>query len=246
VKRRDFIGSVIAALAAPMLPAEGLLSPAPSVIEWNAATLTAAMEKLFICHNGPVAPLFDMVMGVPTAVQVVEKPHPIFTNQISEEFVEPTEPRQRYRYITYACAIEGGDAKEAEARLAKHFYDEFSKLPTGALVWRVQPQFSTEEITEYGKTWMTREAIEDKPYQREEYVDEYGRSRVRYDFNKPLVPPEGVELDPDSGSYKYVTKRIQMHKMRMRLTLPHLYDHEEETVALPSLFKPEGAPTTVI
>jgi hypothetical protein len=103
-----------------------------------------------------------------------------------------------------------------------HFYDHFSQLPAGPLVWRVQPSFASEELVEYGKTWATQAAVEDG---------------VKDLTNKPA----DVELDYMSGTYKYVTKRTQLHKMRMRLVLPHLYDHSDETVALPELFKPEGA-----
>ena len=53
--------------------------------------------------------------------------------------------------------------------------------------------------------------------------------------------PQNVELDPMMGSYRYVVEKTHLHKMRMRLVLPHLYDSTEETPALPSLFKPEGA-----
>lgn len=133
------------------------------------------------------------------------------------------EDHKRYIYETYACAVEGGSAADAEARLAKHFYDEFSKLPAGPLVWRVEPQFESTPLIKWGDVFLTSEQIEDG-------------------FALALTEiPENVELDPLTGSYKYVVEKTQLHKMRMRLVLPHLYDRTTETPALPSLFKPEGA-----
>ena len=221
MKRRTFVGSVLAALSAPMLPAVTLAETAPTITTWNTATLTAMLEKQFACQMGPAVAFFEMVGGAvvhPTKVTVQDPERP---NLTYEEWAPTPEGGERYIYATYACAIEGGSAEDAEARLAKHFYDHFSQLPVGPLVWRVQPSFSSEEIVEYGKTWAKREYIEDG------FVDLANK-------------PSDVEMDFATNTYKYVVKRTQLHKMRMRLVLPHLYDHSYETVALPELFKPEG------
>jgi hypothetical protein len=223
MQRRTFIQAALAALAAPSLASAELLTPAPSPVVWNAATLTAELERMFVCQTGPAAPIVDMVAGVATAVPMVEKKHPVHTNITVEEFAEPTADATRYRYETYACAIEGGDAKEAEARLAKHFYDEFSKLPTGQLVWRVAPQFASHDDIRWGVTYATREQVEDKLFDLANL-------------------PKDAQYDIEWGSYRQVLSKTTLHKMRMRLVLPHLYD--EETVALPNLFKPEGARIT--
>lgn len=226
MQRRTFIQASLATLATPYLPAveTGTVIPDP-VKAWNAETLTAALEQMFKCQAGPAGPWFDMVMGVPTAVRKIEKPHPLYPSLMIEESAEPTDPKQRYIYQTYACAIEGGDAKEAEARLANHFYDAFSKLPAGQLVWRVKPQFETHENIKWGVTYATAEQIEDE----------------QYDL---ATLPKDAQFDIEWGSYRQVLSKTQLHKMRMRLVLPHLYDHENETVAIPGLFKPEGARIT--
>lgn len=226
MQRRTFIGAALATLATPYLPAAepGFQIPDP-VTSWNTETLTAALEQMFACQQGPVAPFFDMVGGVVKAIPKVEKPLPGFPNVKNEEFAEPTDGATRYRYETYACAIEGGDAKEAEVRLANHFYDAFSKLPAGALVWRVKPHFSTVENIKWGMTYCTRAAVEDG------LVD-------------LAALPEDAQYDVVNDSYRKVLQTTLLHKMRMRLVLPHLYDHEDETVAIPGLFKPEGAQIT--
>lgn len=225
MQRRTFIQAALAALAAPSLASAELLAPAPSPVVWNAATLTAELEKMFTCQAGPAAPFVDMVAGVAVAAPTVEVPDKTFPNQIAIAQGPVPEGGVRYRYETYACAIEGGDAKEAEARLAKHFYDEFSKLPTGQLVWRVTPQFASHDDIKWGVTYATREQVEDG-------------------FFDLANLPEDAQYDIEWGSYRQVLRKTTLHKMRMRLVLPHLYDHEDETVALPNLFKPEGTQIT--
>lgn len=224
MKRRNFLTTALAALATPYLPAAEFKIPDP-VTSWNTETLTAALEQMFTCQAGPAAPFFDMVGSVATAIPKVEKPIPGFPNITNEEFADPQDGATRYRYETYACAIEGGDAKEAEARLANHFYDAFSKLPVGQLVWRVKPQFSTVENIKWGMTYCTRAAVED------------GRVDL-------AELPEDAQYDVVNDSYRKVLQTTLLHKMRMRLVLPHLYDHDDETVAIPGLFKPEGAQIT--
>ena len=225
MQRRTFITAALAALAAPYLPAveAGTAIPDP-VRAWNAETLTAALEQMFQCQTGPAAPTFNLVNGVATVVAKVEKPHPLYPNIPIQEYVLPDDPKQNFFYETYACAVEGGDAKEAEARLANHFYDAFSKLPAGQLVWRAKPQFATNEDIRWGVTYATREQVEDQQYDLANL-------------------PEDGQYDLDTGWYRQVLSKRKLHKMRMRLVLPHLYDHEDETVAIPELIKPEGART---
>lgn len=180
---------------------------------------------MFACQNGPAAPVVDMVAGVVTAVPTVVVPNEKFPNIKDTRYGPVPQGGQRYRYETYACAVEGGDAKEAEARLAKHFYEAFSKLPAGQLVWRTAPQFASHEDIRWGVTYATREQVEDG----------------QYDLSKL---PEDAQYDIAWGSYRQVLSKTVLHKMRMRLVLPHVYD--PETVAMPELFKPEGAQTTRI
>lgn len=225
MQRRTFIGSVLAGLAATSLPLAAIEAPAPALQVWNTATLTASLEKMFACQLGPAMALFETNKdGDIIEVKKEEKPHPQFPNQM-ETVYEETAGNKRYIYSTYACAIEGGTAEEAEARLAKHFYDEFSKLPAGALIWRVRPQFKSYEAIKWGEVWASKEYVEDQIHVR------LGR----------VIPPN-VELDLNDGKYKYVLGKVQVHKMRMRLVMPHLYaSPAEDKYPLPHLLKVEGA-----
>jgi hypothetical protein len=226
MQRRTFITTALAALATPYLPAAdtGFKIPDPVVV-WDTETLTAALEQMFQCQMGPANPFFELAGGVATTVPKVKKPHSLFPNLTEEVFIEPADANRRYIYETYACAVEGGDAKQAEARLANHFYDAFSQLPAGQLIWRVKPQFETVDNIRWGVRYATTEQVEDRQYDLANL-------------------PEDGQYDIDTGWYRQVLSKTQLHKMRMRLVLPHLYDHENETVAIPGLFKPEGARIT--
>lgn len=216
--RRNFLGLIAAGAAMQVLPALATEAPISANAQiWTAETLTLEMEKMFACRMGPAAAVFDMVMGVPTEVKKIEVRHPLFPNAVSVEVAEPTDPSQRYAYQTFGFAMDGGEAWEAEHRLAKHFYDEFSKLDTKNLVWRRKPQFETQEITEYGEVWLTSEQVEDGHWRLANWVDAKGRERVRYDPTNPLEIPEGVELDFNTGDYRYVTRKYPLHRMTMRL-----------------------------
>jgi len=225
MKRRDFLGTMLAGVAATSLPLAALEAPAPALQVWNTATLTASLEKMFACQLGPAMAFFETNKdGDIIEVKKEKKPHPQFPN-LMETVYEETAGNKRYIYSTYACAIEGGSAEEAEARLAKHFYDEFSKLPVGALVWRLRPHFESYEATKWGEVWADQAYVED-----------------RIHTNIGRVIPPNVELDINDYQYKYVLGKVQVHKMRMRLVMPHLYaSQEEDEHPLPHLLKAEGA-----
>jgi len=144
---------------------------------------------------------------------------PQYPNQMLKSYAPPPDGYASYESETYVAAVKGGTAEEAEAKLAKHFYEEFSKVPAGQLVWRTKPTFSCHVIVEFGKAWMTSEEV--------------GDLRVT-----PVIP-EGVEYDISWGNYRYVKEKYMLHKMRMRLVLPDVYDPDAPSV--PGLFKPEGS-----
>ena len=201
MKRRDFLASLVAGATVSMLPANLLAS----TNVWNTATLTGMLEKMFACQMGPAVAFFEM-----TAAGKLITPGD--TMDV---------PKDRYIYETYVAAVKGGTSEEAEAKLAQHFYEQFSKVPVGKLVWRTKPAFSSHEVVEFGETWMSSEAIEDL-----------------YEEAPPM--PAGVEYDFANGSYRFVKEKYTLHKMRMRLVLPEIYD--EEVPAIAELFKPEGNP----
>ena len=217
MKRRDFLSSLIAGAAASVLPAGSFASPT----KWNAATLTGMLESMFACQMGPASAVVYLNKNWIAEPLLMTSVDPQYPNQIVKSYAPPPDGYEGYEYETYVAAVKGGTAEEAEAKLAKHFYEQFSKVPAGQLVWRTKPTFSSHEVVEFGKTWMTSEQLED----------------MRGDA--PAIP-EGVEYDISWGNYRYVTNKYTLHKMRMRLVLPESYD--EEVPAIPALFKPEGHP----
>jgi hypothetical protein len=201
MKRRDFLTSLVAGATVTLLPTNLLAS----TNVWNTATLTGMLEKMFACQMGPPVAFFE----VTAAGKIITSGE---TGDV---------PSNRYIYETYVAAVKGGTAEEAEAKLAKHFYEQFEKVPAGQLVWRTQPTFSSHEVVEFGKTFITSEEVEDV----------YG--------GVPPIP-EGVEYDFANENYRFVKEKYTLHKMRMRLVLPDVYD--EEVPAIAGLFKPEGSP----
>lgn len=200
MQRRNFVLAAISALAAPFLPAGQLAQAAPNITEWNAAKLTTAMEGMFKCQVGPKASAFAFVNGVAQELPLVEVgPEDMPNNR----WLELAQHEKTVPYVTLACAIEGGDEKEAEARLAKHFYDHLSQLPSVPLVWRIKPEFSSVEDIKYGQKYCTAEEVEDQ----------------KVDLS---CLPADVELDFDTGNYRKVLFKTQLHKMRMRIALPDL------------------------
>jgi len=213
MKRRDFLASLIA--TATVLPLESFASPKI----WNTAALTEMLEGMFACQMGPASAVVYLNKDWIAEPLLMTSVDPQYPNQILKSYAPPPDGYESYEYETYVAAVKGGTAEEAEAKLAKHFYEEFSKVPAGQLVWRTKPTFSSHEIVEFGKTWMTSEELEDL--------------RVT-----PVIP-EGVEYDISWGNYRYVKEKYMLHKMRMRLVLPDVYDPDAPSV--PGLFKPEGS-----
>ena len=203
--RRNFLGLMAAGAAMQVLPALATEAPISANAQiWTAETLTIEMEKMFACRMGPPMAFFEVVKKTG---EIVETPRTL-----------PYPPEyNRFIYQTYGFAVEGGDAWEAEHQLAKHFYDEFSKLDTKNLVWRRKPQFETQEVTEYGEVWATAEDIEDLKVSLE---------------NKP----QNVELDFSTNNYRYVTRKYPLHRMTMRLVFT---DQQEFPI---SIARQEGEP----
>lgn len=178
----------------------------------SAASLTAAMEEMFRCRMGPATAFFELTKGDGGVPYV--------------ELAEATgcfDDVLRIMPITFAAAIEDGDPKEAEAQLAQHFYNEFKDFAADKplLYWRLQPIFESQPVTYYGDTFLSREQIED---------------------GVKMYIPDGVEPDFETGAYRWVTKRVQLHKMRMRLAIPQI--SWKEATAL--VGHADGAPTARI
>jgi hypothetical protein len=124
-----------------------------------------------------------------------------------------------FRHFVMAYGVEGDDPVEAEKRLVQAVQEELSKIEGGIpLFLRVEPQFSKEQMVEYGDTFMTWEQIHDKGF--------------------PETLPDDVEVDAYSDSLKYVKRRYTLNKLRLRLSFPTLPEEKEE-----ALCTIEGLPT---
>ena len=235
-------GAVAAHAALPMLAvAETVATPVAT--QWSAATLTAAMDSMFNSRRGPAMAFFELTQA--DGVKYAE-----LAGALGE-----VPDMIRVVYDTFAVGLEGGTPEAAEAQLAKHFYDEFSKYAEGKplLYWRTKPEFESHEVVRYGETFLTAEEVEDQVWKRipvtdavkfpdtHRHLNQFKGTRWRYDESAQLVIPPNVEMDPYSGAYKYVTERVQLHKMRMRLALPQCLRDDIEQIA-----HPEGAPVTRI
>lgn len=240
MKRRGFLqifGAIAAHAAVPMLAAETITSEIP----WTTARLTAEMEAMFNARLGPAMAFFELTQN--DGVKYAE-----LAGAIGD-----TPEVIRVTYTTFAVGIEGGTREEAEAQLAKHFYDEFSKYAEGKplMYWRRKPEFQSHDIVEYGDTFLTSEEIEDEVWKVTDVGDPIWRKtahgqmvstqRRRFDEHAELVIPPDVEMDFSTGNYKYVTKRTQLHKMSMRLAVPQYAGGD-----LAQFAHPEGAPVTRI
>ena len=189
MKRRDFLNFLAAGTVLTAVPFKAMSETS----DWNTQKLTDAMEEMFKCHMGPSMSFchFNSQTG-----EVME---PIRTGDFKYE--NPKDGFEKYEFETYACVVEGGSKEDAEARMAKYFYDEFSKVPAGHLIWRLKPHFYTDEGVEYGEIWATREEVEDN----------------LIDFSQR---PENVEEDFENSDYRYVKRRYMRHVMRARLSIP--------------------------
>jgi len=215
MKRRDFLGALAAGATLASLPVSAITTPDPII--WNAETLAASLESMFTCSVGPPTAFYEVLASTGKIIPPEQK-------------LEDGVQINRYVYESYVCCIEGGSAKEAEARLAKHIYNEFSKVPAGALVWRRKPVFESQEIVVFGDTYLTQTHVEDLSVEEKlVYLDESGK----------LILPAGVEHDWTTGDYRYVTNRFMLHRMSMRLVLPESYK-DKENLPIQAIARKEG------
>lgn len=275
MKRRSFLKSLGAGAGFILLP-EIAFSLDTSI--HDCADLTAAMEDMFICRVGVQNAFMDLTVDqarkllTPNAYanallatnfftekeeEKIRSMHKMGTLAYNEAVNEITPPNGIIRliYLSFGYAIEGGDPKEAERKLANYFYDQFKKLNEGdkkLLIWRIKPEFSSSEVTYFGRTWMTKEQIEDRIDLNEDLKivlegythPTYGQiNRWAFtvprdkDNEPPIMVPEGVEYDFDSGQLRYVDKKTMLHKIRMRLVMPEVQFEEDQYREAGSVYK---------
>lgn len=207
MQRRSFLVGLTAGAMLPILPA---LSEAPApAAPWSTARLTEEMYKMFRCRTGDPRAFMELVKGI-SGVPWVE---------LNTELQEDADT-YRITYATFAYGVEGGTPEAAEAQLAEHFYNQF--LPYAKdnplLYWRLEPQFESAAVNKWGDVWATSEELEDE-------------------FKFLADKPADVELEFNSGNYRYVTERVQLHTMRMRLAIPKCARDELDRIT-----KMDGAP----
>jgi len=229
MNRRSFLQAVALGVGCITLPA---LATTRSTRIYTAQGLKTAMENMFICKEGEPKAFMELTRK---AAQSYLTPQCFASIPKEYEII-------RFTYETFAYAVEGGSAIDAEAQLATFFYEEFQKIADNKiymLIWRREPHFESEPITYFGDTFLTKEEIEDRVWKNKDYqpkVKVLGGDWATYiyDSNLEIPIPVGVDYDFNTGAMKYVERQTMLHKMRMRLVIPEVQEQ------FATLVKPEG------
>ena len=198
--RRGFLKTLVAGSVMVMLPASVLADVSDSTVTIQTADdLTAWMEGKYKCYMGEARAYMSLDEEGLKKYDLSMNDLPVETKEWA---LDNKVAAANLIYQTVAFAVEDSNPKRAERRLAQALKEEFEKeIPSQHLIWRVKPQFTSEEVTEYGDTWATREQIDDK-------------------LMNHLAMPADVEYDFISDSYKHVKRRYVLNKLRMRFVLP--------------------------
>lgn len=212
MERRGFLQALSAGAAMVMLPS--LASAAletERVFEFpmnTTADLTAWMQNKFrVFAAMPAAFMEVKAKELPKlyGFGIKDIPDGNFAHNSLTSEIETV----RFTHRVMAYGIEGDDPVEAEKRLVQAMHKELSTVEGGIPVFlRVEPQFTRGEMIEFGETWKTPEQMQDSV--------------------ELLTPPQDVEYDFDTDSYKYVKRKYTLNKLRVRLSFPTLpYEREE-------------------
>jgi len=208
MNRRQFLQTITAGSVMIMLPslAESVLSGSGiNTVE----DFTAWMEGRYECHMGEARAYMSLTE------EELKKYNLGLDDLPVERKVWATDNHKQVNliYTTVAFAVEGSDSKEAERQLVQALKEKLEEIPPQTLIWRVKPEFTSDQMTEYGETFATHEQVEDGL------------------FDRPF--PADVEYDFNTGSYKHVKRKYVFNKLRMRLVFPKQIaeDYEELTIA---------------
>jgi len=249
MERRNFLKAISVGAASLAMPSIVLsasnLAQANSV--YTADALTGALERLFKCKMGQAQAYMEWTDMLAA--------HKFLTPNAFQAVRDKEKELIRITYQTIGYAIEGGDAKETEAKLVQFCLDEFESIAKGneqkMLIWRTKPHFTSVEIIKWGDTYMTSEQIEDRTdlhidFRKVKGVDTERRLtqwafKVPENLNRdsdlpPIDVPENVDWDWETQSLRFFKEKTQLHKIRMRLAIPE-YRIDETDFA-----KPEGSP----
>ena len=143
---------------------------------------------------------------------------------------------KNYIYETFVAGVLDGSEQEAKQRLTNYFVTKFAPLAIDKpdLWWRVEPRFESGDLIEYGKTWMTAEEVEDSGVRG----DKFFKPVLLRNHPRKWTPmkwvevqkPDDVEMDFETGAYKYVVAKHTFYKMRFRLAIP-AFTQQLETFA---------------
>lgn len=234
-----FLGATGTLIMLPSLASEvvkDVAAPALPAIPATAAELTAWMQGSFKVFAAAPAAFMEV------KAEELPKMYGFGIDDIpAERFAYNTDTGAvgsvRFNHFVMAFGTEGDDPVEAERRLVEAMHYELNKLEANLpLFMRVEPQFRTEQVTEFGDTWMTWEQVQDRTDLLEELERVKDGRIIKYTRrlpDAPLTPPEGVELDIETGAYKYVKRKYTLNKLRMRMSLPTASLEIEDALATP-------------
>lgn len=220
MNRRGFLQTLAAGAAMVMLPslATEVVSETPAVaLPATAADLTAWINSTFrVFAAAPAAFLHVKIDEMPLYgfSEDAVPPEKLVFNEENKPVAA------KFDHFVMAYGIEGDDPVEAERRLVEAAYKELSTVEGGVpLFLRFEPKFDSGPMTEYGDTFMTWEEISDK--------------------GLPDTLPDGVEMDFNTDSLKYVKRRYTLNKLRLRLSLPTLPEEKEEALCITEGSRPK-------
>lgn len=214
MERRGFLQALAAGAAVIMLPS---LAAEPFKAEVVAGELTTASGL-----TAWMKTTFNVTQALPTAFMNVKlEDLPLYgfsSDDVPKERIaynaEGKPEAATFNHFVMAFGIEGDDPVEAERRLVQYAKTELEKkAEAGApLFLRYEPKFSSERMMEFGETYMSWEQIGDRGI--------------------PDVLPEGVALDFETDSLRYVKREYTLNKLRLRLSLPMLPPEEERALGI--------------
>jgi len=186
--RREFLQLTAAALGMVLIPE----SFAGDNEIRNVSDLTKYIEDRYKCSVGSPGPFITEEMNL----------KPGFWGSFPKEM----------RYSVICFVMDEKDPVQAEKTLCQYAKNEFSKIPSTEIIWRVKPEFESMKHYEFGEKLASWAEIED---------------------GKPV--PENAAYDPVTESYRVVLNTYNIHRVRMRLAVPAAHDQFKH------LFMQEGS-----
>jgi len=212
MNRRNFLKTLSAGSMMIMLPSLSEAVASNSSLQ-TAKDLAEWMEARYECHVGEARAFMCLKEDQLKKYNLSMDDIPI-ENKVWDA-VKNIPEAANLAYVTVAFAVEGNNLAVAERQLVNALKEKFEQeIPPQTLIWRLKPEFTSDQMVEYGETYATREQIEDK------LIDVFSL-------------PHNVEHDFETDSFKYVQRKYVLNKLRMRLVFPKQIaeDYDELTIA---------------